>query len=81
MFRNLKLSAKLIGAITLVLSITSGISFWILQSRINAQADEAFRDKLRQITGMASATRNWFARQYRRHGSETITSSTWSRCR
>jgi methyl-accepting chemotaxis protein len=61
MFRNLKLSAKLIGAITLVLVITSGISFWILQSRINQQADEAFRDKLRQITGMASATRSWFA--------------------
>ncbi len=59
--RNLKLSAKLIGAITLVLVITSGISFWILQGRINQQADEAFRDKLRQITGMTAATRNWFA--------------------
>ena len=61
MFRNLKLSAKLLGAITLIFAITSGISFWILQSRINGQADEAFRDKLRQITGMTSATRNWFA--------------------
>jgi len=61
MFRNLRLAAKLLGAITLVLMITSGISFWILQSRINVQADEAFRDKLRQITGMTSATRNWFA--------------------
>ncbi len=61
MLRNLKLSAKLIGVITLVLVVTSGISFWILQGRINQQADQAFRDKLRQITGMASATRNWFA--------------------
>jgi methyl-accepting chemotaxis protein len=61
MLRSLKLSAKLIGVITLVLSVTSGISFWILQSRINRQADEAFRDQLRQITGMASATRSWFA--------------------
>jgi methyl-accepting chemotaxis protein len=61
MFRNLRLSAKLLGAITLVLAITSGISFWILQSRINSQADEAFRDKLRQITGMTAATRTWFA--------------------
>ncbi len=61
MLRNLKLSAKLIGAITLVLVITSGISFWILQARINEQVDVAFRDKLRQITGMTSATRNWFA--------------------
>ncbi|MGO9085795.1 MAG: methyl-accepting chemotaxis protein [Terriglobales bacterium] len=61
MFKNLKLSAKLLGAIVLVLTLTSGISFWIMQNRINRQADEAFRDKLRQITGMATATRNWFA--------------------
>ncbi len=61
MFRNLKLSAKLIGGIALVLVITSGISFCILQSRINKQADDAFRDKLRQITGMTSAARDWFA--------------------
>jgi methyl-accepting chemotaxis protein len=61
MLRNLRLATKLIGTILLVLAITSGISFWITQSRINQQADDAFRDKLRQITGMASATRNWFA--------------------
>ena len=61
MFKNLKLSAKLLGAITLVLMVTSGISFWILQGRINQQEDEAFRDKLRQITGMTAATRTWFA--------------------
>lgn len=61
MFRNLKLSAKLLGAIIIVLSITSGISFWISQRRINLQAEEAFRDKLSQITGMASASRTWFA--------------------
>ena len=58
--RILKLSAKILGAIILVLSITSGISLWISHSRINAQAEEGFRDKLRQITGMASATRSWF---------------------
>lgn len=61
MFKHLKLSAKILGAVTVVLSVTSGVSFWISQSRINYQAEEAFRDKLRQITGMASATRNWFA--------------------
>jgi methyl-accepting chemotaxis protein len=60
-FKNLKLSAKILGAIILVLSITSGISFWISHSRINAQAEEGFRDKLRQITGMASASRSWFS--------------------
>src|SRR5215467_5614594 len=61
MFANLKMSAKILGAITIVLSVTSGISFWIMQSRINRQEEEAFHDKLRQITGMASATRSWFA--------------------
>ena len=61
MFSHLKLSAKLLSGIVLVLALTSGISFWIMQGRINRQADDAFRDKLRQITGMASATRNWFA--------------------
>jgi len=61
MFRNLRLSAKLLGTIAAVLAVTSGISFWILQSRANRLAEDAFRDKLRQITGMASATRNWFA--------------------
>ena len=61
MFKNWKMSAKILGAITLVLSVTSGASFWIMQSRINRQAEEAFRDKLHQITGMASATRSWFA--------------------
>ena len=61
MFTNLKLSAKLLGVITTVLVITSGISYSILQDRLNRQADEAFRDKLRQITGMAAATRDWFA--------------------
>jgi hypothetical protein len=61
MFSRLKLSTKILGSITLVLAVTSGISFWIMQSRINSQAEEAFRDKLHQITGMASATRVWFA--------------------
>ncbi|HXX00978.1 MAG TPA: methyl-accepting chemotaxis protein [Candidatus Acidoferrales bacterium] len=61
MVSNLKLSAKLLGTIVAILAITSGISFWIMQNRANRQAEDAFRDKLRQITGMASATRNWFA--------------------
>ena len=52
MFRNLRLSAKMLGAITLVLAITSGISFWILQSHINLQADEAFRDTALKHEGL-----------------------------
>ena len=46
---NLKMSAKILGAITLVLFITSGFSFWIMQNRINRQAEESFRDKLHQM--------------------------------
>ena len=41
------------GTIVIVLVVTSLISFWITQHRINHQAEEAFRDKVRQITGMA----------------------------
>jgi methyl-accepting chemotaxis protein len=41
--------------------LTSAVSFWITQRRVNQQAEEAFRDKVRQITGMAGATRSWFS--------------------
>ena len=61
MFRKLQLSAKILGTIVAVFTVTSIVSFWITQNRINQQDEEAFRNKLRQITGMASATRLWFA--------------------
>ena len=57
----MKLTGKIIAAVAGTLVVTSAISFWITQHRINSQAEEAFRDKVRQITGMASATRNWFS--------------------
>ena len=49
------------GTIVVVLACSSVLSFWITQRRINQQAEEAFRDKVRQITGMASTTRAWFS--------------------
>ncbi len=61
MLKRLNLTAKLIFGISLVLVITSAISFWITNERINNQAEEAFRDKVRQITGMATMTRTWFS--------------------
>jgi methyl-accepting chemotaxis protein len=61
MFSQIKLSAKILGSIILVLAVTSGVSFWLTQRRIDQQQEEAFRDRLSQITGMASATRTWFA--------------------
>ena len=61
MFKQLKLTGKIIGSILVTLALTSGASFWITQRRVNQQAEEAFRDKVRQITGMATATRTWFS--------------------
>jgi methyl-accepting chemotaxis protein len=61
MFKNLRLSGKIVGTIVIVLSVTSLVSFWITQRRINQQAEEAFRDKVRQITGMAAETQLWFS--------------------
>jgi len=59
MFKNL--SGKIVGSIAITLVLTSGISFWITQRRVDQQAEEAFRDKVRQITGMATSTRVWFS--------------------
>jgi len=61
MLNRLKLSAKIVGTIAVVLTIASLISFWITQHRINQQAEDAFRDKVRQITGMAGTTQAWFS--------------------
>jgi methyl-accepting chemotaxis protein len=61
MFKKATLSAKILGSIVLVFTAMALISFWITQRRIKTEEEEAFRDKLRQITGMATATRIWFA--------------------
>jgi len=61
MLRKMKLNGKIMGAIGLTLFLTSVASLWITQRRVNQQAEEAFRDKVRQITGMAGATREWFS--------------------
>ncbi len=61
MLKQVRLTGKIVGAIVATLVITSAISFWITQRRINQQAEEAFRDKVRQVTGMASTTKDWFA--------------------
>jgi len=61
MFRRIKLTGKIVGSIVATLVVTSVISFWITQRRINRQAEDAFRDKVRQITGMAAATRVWLS--------------------
>ncbi len=61
MLSKTRLTAKIVATIVITLVVTSAVSFWITQRRVNQQAEEAFRDKVRQITGMASATRSWFS--------------------
>jgi len=58
-FTRLKLSGKIVGTIVVVLAFTSVISFWITQRRINQQAEDAFRDKVRQIGSMANTSQTW----------------------
>ena len=61
MFKKLNLTQKVILSVAAVLIITSLLSFWITEVRVNRQAEAAFQDKVRQIAGMASATRVWFS--------------------
>ena len=61
MSSRMKLNGKIQGAIAITLLVTSAVGFWFTQRRVNQQAEEAFRDKVRQITGMAGATRVWFS--------------------
>ncbi len=59
MLKKLRLTAKIVATIVITLVVTSAVSFWVTQRRVNQQAEEAFRDKVRQMTGMASATYAW----------------------
>lgn len=59
MLKRARLTSKIVAAIVITLVLTSAVSFWITQRRVNQQAEEAFRDKVRQISGMAAATRDW----------------------
>ena len=61
MFRKVKLNAKLVVAIVATLVVSSALGFVYTRSQSNVQNEEAFRDKLRQITGMASAARAWYS--------------------
>jgi methyl-accepting chemotaxis protein len=51
------LTSKIVGSIVLVLAVTATISFWIIQSRVNRQADDAFTDKLQMMTEIALGSR------------------------
>lgn len=57
----LKLTPKIAASIALTLLVTSGVGFFVTQNRINAQAQDAFVDKLRKTDGMASRVRTFFS--------------------
>ncbi len=44
---------------SLVLVVVLGV--WVTQHRVNSEAEDAFRDKVRTITQMANTTRAWFS--------------------
>ncbi|MGA8836065.1 MAG: methyl-accepting chemotaxis protein, partial [Candidatus Sulfotelmatobacter sp.] len=59
MVKKMRLTGKIVATIVITLALTSAASFWITQRRVNQQAEDAFREKVRQLTGMASATYAW----------------------
>lgn len=61
MFKHLKLTPKIAGAIAITLTVTSVVAFFVTQHRINRQAEDAFLDKLRKTDGMASSVRVYFS--------------------
>jgi methyl-accepting chemotaxis protein len=61
MLKMASITVRIVAAILATLLLTSVASFWITQHRVNQQAEEAFRDKVRQIVGMAGVTRDWFS--------------------
>ncbi len=56
-WNNSSLTAKIVGSIAFVLTVTAALSFWIVQFRVNHQAEEAFTDKLRMMTEIAEGSR------------------------
>ena len=61
MFNNLKLTPKIAGSIAITLLLTTSAGFFVTEHRINAQAQDAFVDKLRKTDGMASKIRTYFS--------------------
>ncbi|HSH00676.1 MAG TPA: methyl-accepting chemotaxis protein, partial [candidate division Zixibacteria bacterium] len=58
---KLRLTAKFMIGVALILSITMVANMIFTNKRVNAQEELAFADKLRQITGMATQIRTWAA--------------------
>jgi methyl-accepting chemotaxis protein len=51
------LACKVVGSILLALVVTCSLSFWITQSRVRSQAEQAFDEKLRMLTDLSDGSR------------------------
>jgi methyl-accepting chemotaxis protein len=60
-FKDLKLTPKIAGAILAALLCTSTIAYFVSTHRINEQAESSFVDKLRKTDGMAGTMRSYFS--------------------
>jgi Protein of unknown function (DUF3365) len=58
---KMRLTAKFMLGVAAILALTMTANLIMTNKRVNGQANEAFTDKLRQITGMALTVRDWSA--------------------
>lgn len=56
-WKRSNLTRKIVGSIVMVLTIMACVSFWITQSRVNRQAEDAFIGRLRMLTEVAEGNR------------------------
>ncbi len=59
--KKLNITAKFMIGVALLLTVLMAVNVIITNKRVNNQAERAFANKLRQITGMATETRAWVA--------------------
>ncbi len=58
---KLRLTSKFMIGVVVIMGITMTANLVLTSKRVNEQAESAFADKLRQITGMATQVRTWSA--------------------
>ncbi len=58
---KMRLTSKFMLGVVAILAVTMATNMILTNKRVNGHANEAFTDKLRQITGMALTVRDWSA--------------------
>ncbi len=56
---KMRLTSKFMLGVVSILTVTMAANLILTNKRVNGHANEAFTDKLRQITGMALTVRDW----------------------